>query len=135
MKSKRFFLLIIPVITLILEALPYGAVLTFANPDGEPTRKTFSCFSLIPFGYANFAPFITAIITVLIFAFIVAYLIAKKEFICKELKGLLAVAVALSLCPLGFGLERFSFVAALISVSLAAELALFLYIKPNRKPR
>lgn len=123
MKNKKALLLILPVITLILEALPYGAVLNFADPEGESTRKTFSYFSLTPYGYANFAPFVTAIITVLIFVFIVAYLITKKEIIFKEAKGLLAVGVVLSLCPLAFGFDSFTLVAALISATLAAELA------------
>lgn len=135
MKNKKLLLLILPVITLFLEALPYGAVLNFAEPEGESARKTFSYFSLIPFGYANFAPFITAIITCLVFAFVVAYIITKKDLIFKELKGLLAVGVVLSLCPLSFGFDSFTVVAILISVSLAAELILLFHIKPNRKPR
>lgn len=123
MKNKKALLLILPVITLILEALPYGAVLNFADPEGEATRKTFSYFSLTPYGYANFAPFITAIITCLVLVSLVIYFITKKEFIFKEAKGLLAVGVVLSLCPLGFGLDSFTLVATLISVTLAAELA------------
>lgn len=131
MKKKNALLLVLPVITLILEALPYGAVLNFADPEGEATRKTFSYFSLTPYGYANFAPFVTAIITVLIFVFIVAYLITKKEFIFKEAKGLLAVGVVLSLCPLGFGLDSFTLVAALISATLAAELAFAVFFSKH----
>ncbi len=132
MKNKKALLLILPVIALTLEALPYGAVLNFADPEGEVTRKTFSYFSLTPYGYANFAPFITTIITVLIFVLVVVYLITKKEIIFKEAKGLLAVGVVLSLCPLGFGFDSFTLVAALISVTLAAELAFAVFLSKQK---
>ena len=68
--KKRFQYLLLPIITLILEILPYGAVCNFAPSPTERIRKTFSYFDLIPFGYANFAPFLTAIITCAILAFL-----------------------------------------------------------------
>lgn len=132
MKNRKALLLILPIITLILEALPYGAVLNFADPEGEATRKTFSYFSLTPYGYANFAPLITAIITVLVFALVIVYLVTKKEAVFKAVKALLAVGVVLSLCPLGFGFDSFSIVAALISVTLTAELA-FAFLLSRQK--
>ena len=55
--KKRLLYLILPLVTVILELLPYGAVCNFMNPEGDPWRETFSYFSLTPFGYANFAPF------------------------------------------------------------------------------
>ncbi len=36
MKMKKVALLILSIATLIFELLPYGVVLNFANPDGEP---------------------------------------------------------------------------------------------------
>ena len=62
MKNK-FIMLFTTFVALILEILPYGAVCNFANPDGEPWRYTYSYFDLTPFGYANFAPFIVALLT------------------------------------------------------------------------
>ena len=132
MKNRKMLLPVLPIITLILEVLPYGAVLNFANPDSEPIRKTFSYFSLVPFGYANFSPFITAIITVFAFLSIVVYLITKKDVVLKGTKGLLAVGTALSLCPLMFGFDSFTPVAALISVTLAAELAFIIKNLKNK---
>lgn len=132
MKKKNALLLVLPVITLILEALPYGAVLNFADPEGETTRKTFSYFSLTPYGYANFAPFITAITTVLVFALVIVYLVTKKEAVFKAVKALLAVGVALSLCPLIMSFEYFSLVAALVSVTLTAELAFVIYLSKQK---
>ena len=61
---KKISLVVFPALTIVLEALPMGAVCTFAIFPTERVRETFSYFSLIPFGYANFAPLITAILTV-----------------------------------------------------------------------
>ncbi len=121
MKNKKAFLLILPVVTVILEALPCGAVLNFANPDGEPLRKNFS---LTPFGYANFAPFITAVITCVAFVVLLFFCVAEKQFALKLANDLLVVGVVLSLRPLGFGFSSFSAVAGLISISLLAEFVL-----------
>ena len=65
--KKRFMYLVLPIISLILEALPYGAVCIFASSPTEKHRETFSYFDLTPFGYANFAPLLTAFITCLVF--------------------------------------------------------------------
>ena len=124
--KKRLLYLFLPIITLILEILPYGAVCNFANPEGDPWRKTFSYFDLTPFGYANFAPFLTAIITCVVLAFLLVYLFNGKTKTITIAKVLLCVGVVLSLCPLLYGINFFSVVGALISASLIAELFLLL---------
>ena len=122
--KKRLLYLILPIITLILEILPYGAVCNFANPEGEPWRRTFSYFDLTPFGYANFTPLLTAIITCLIFVLLVIYYIKGNVRTAIRAKNILCVAVVMSLGPLMFGITYFSFVAGLITLSLVAELLL-----------
>lgn len=122
--KKRLLYLILPVITLILEMLPYGAVCNFANPDGESLRKTFSYFDLTPFGYANISPLITAVITCLIFILIVVYCIKGNVRTVIKAKNILFVAVATSLGSLFFGISYFSLVGGLITLSLVAELLL-----------
>ena len=122
--KKRTRYLLLPVIALILEILPYGAVCNFANPEGEPWRKTFSYFDLTPFGYAHFAPFLTALATCVVLVLLLVYVFADKPSVIKAAKGVLGVAAVLSLCPLLFGISYFSVVGALISASLIAELAL-----------
>ena len=129
MKIKKGLLLILPALIIILEALPYGAVLNFANPEGETIRKTFSYFSLTPFGYANFAPFYTAVISCLAFILLIVYCITEKALVFRGAKNLLIVGVGLSFCPLIFGFDSFSLVAGIISVSLIAELILVLAVK------
>ena len=125
--KKKLIYLILPIVTLVLEILPYGAVCNFANPNGEPWRKTFSYFDLTPFGYANFAPFLTSITTVFIFVLLLVYLFADKLGVIPLTKLLLYVGITLSLCPLLYGISFFSIVGMLITVSLIAELAL-LYV-------
>lgn len=128
--KKRLLYLIFPIVTLILEILPYGAVCNFANPEGDPWRKTFSYFDLTPFGYANFAPFLTAITTCVMLVLLLLYLFTDKTKIITSTKVLLCVGVVLSLCPLLFGTNFFSVVGALITTSLIAELVLlFVAIK------
>lgn len=131
MKQKRLLYLILPVITLILEILPYGAVCNFANPEGDPWRKTFSYFDMTPFGYANFAPLITAIITCLIFGLLVGYCITGKQGWAAKAKNILYVGTVFSLGPLVFGISYFSIVGALITASLLAEL---LFLQFTLKP-
>ncbi len=124
MKRKRFLYLILPVITLVFEILPYGAVCNFANPEGKPWRETYSYFSLLPFGYANFAPLLTGLITCVIVVMLIVYCFTGKYNIVKIAKAVLCVAVVLSLCPLLLGTNYFSVVGILITLSLISELIL-----------
>ena len=51
---KKISLVVLPAITIALEILPLGAVCIFAPSPTERVKETFSYFSPIPFGYANF---------------------------------------------------------------------------------
>ena len=118
MKKKMIMLCIITA-TLILEILPYGAVCNFANPDGGPWRQTFSYFSLVPFGYANFAPFIVALLTCALFCFVLIGVFLKKSFKKTIMISAITSAV-LSLAPLALGKSYFSILGALIFILLAS---------------
>ena len=122
--KKRFFCLILPIITLILEALPYGAACVFASSPTERHRETFSYFDLTPFGYANFAPLFTAIITCLIFVLLMIYCIKGNVGFAIKAKNILFVASGMSLGPLIFGIRYFSLVGGLITITLVIELLL-----------
>lgn len=128
--KKKFYVLILPIITLIPEILPYGAVLNFANPEGAYLRKTFSYFDLTPFGYANFTPFITAVLTCVVIILLVVYCATDKAGLAAAARGILLAACAVSLGPLMLGVSSFSAVGALITALLIAELVvLHLHIK------
>lgn len=122
--KKRFLYLLLPIITLVLEILPYGAVCIFATSPTERIKETFSYFDLIPFGYANFAPLLTAITTCLIFLLLIVFWIKGNIRIAIKAKNILYVAIVLSLGPLIYGVAYFSLVAGLITLSLIAELLL-----------
>ncbi len=123
--KKRFLHLLLPLAALILELLPWGAVCNFANPEGKPWRRTYSYFDLTPFGYANFAPLITAILTCVILLLLIIFCITGKERLLSAIRAVLAVATVISLCPLLYGISFFSVIGALISIALATETLLF----------
>ena len=125
--KKKLIMLFTTLIALVLEILPYGAVCNFANPEGEPWRRTFSYFDLTPFGYANFAPCIVALLTCVLIILIVVSLVSKKE-IKAPILAVSAISTVLSLAPLLYGIRFFSVVGALISVALAIT-AVITFIK------
>ena len=120
--KKRFLYLVLPIITLILEVLPYGAVCIFASSPTDRIRETFSYFDLTPFGYANFAPFLTALITCLIFILLLIYWLKGNAVFAIKAKNILYVALVMSLGPLVFGIAYFSVVGGFITASLLTEL-------------
>ena len=117
--KKKMITLALLLSALILEILPYGAVCNFANPEGEPWRKTYSYFSLTPYGYANFGPFITAILTCVLLIIIILSILLKKDW-SKSISIISAIATLTSLAPLMFGISSFSLVGAMISVCILA---------------
>lgn len=121
MKKYRFLTLIFPVIAIILEILPFGAVLNFANPEGEPYRRLFSYFSLTPFGNANFAPFLCALLTCALVVLCIIYTVSGKDAMLKWITILSVCSVVVSLCPLLLGIRYFSLVGAFISLVLLAQ--------------
>lgn len=126
--KKKILLLITTILTLILEALPYGAVLNFANPEGESWRRTYSYFNPTPFGYANFAPFIVAILSCVLLILIIVSILAKKP-LKSAIIILSSVTAILSLCPLLYGIRYMSLVGALISVVLFITAAIAVFLK------
>lgn len=127
--KKRLLYLILPLVTLILEIIPYGAVCNFAYPATDGSigrfRELYSYFDMTPFGYANFSPLITALLTCIIILLIAVYCISGKVIWANIAKKILYASVAISLCPLILGIQYFSIVGALITISLIGQ-ALFI---------
>ena len=121
MKIKKFIPLIFLVLVLILEILPYGAVCNFANPEGEPWRETYSYFNLLPFGYANFGPFITAVLTCVMVVFAVLFSLKPMPKVLPVWKVIAVVTIVTSLAPIMYGLHFYSVVGGVISLLLVAE--------------
>ena len=125
---KKISLVVFPALTIVLEALPMGAVCTFAISPTERVRETFSYFSLIPFGYANFAPLITAILTVVVLLFSLISL--KKDSVFNALFVLSIITAIISLMPLMYGLNNYSLVGALITIARVTE---SIFVKAQQK--
>ena len=87
-------------VILVLELLPYGAVLNSGHPEGEPFRATFSYFDLTPYGYANFGPFITAILTCVLLVLSIINLLVETGKIKTIIKIVSLIAFVISLAPL-----------------------------------
>ena len=115
--KKKLIMLCTTLIALVLEILPYGAVCNFALDEGKILRQTFSYFDLTPFGYANFAPFVVALLTCALTVMIVVSIVSKKPMRTPILT-VSAIVTVLSLAPLLYGISFFSIVGAFISVAL-----------------
>lgn len=136
MKRKELFLYAVGMafllLAFVLELLPIGAVLVFAPSPEERLRVTVSYFDLVAFGYANFAPLLTGILTVFCLAgSIPAVLRFGKSgrwrnalFVCTLL------AVVLSVAPLLFGTEYMT--AGSWGVTLSLAIAASLQAAANR---
>ena len=117
--KKKMITLALLLSALVLEILPYGAVCNFANPEGPPHRVTYSYFSMIPYGYGDFGPLITAILTCVLLVILVLSLLLKKDW-NKPITIISAIATLTSLAPLMFGISNFSIVGAMISACILA---------------
>ena len=117
--KKKMITLALLLSALVLEILPYGAVCNFGNPEGEPWRVTYSYFSMIPYGYGDFGPLITAILTCIMLIIIVISILIKKDW-NKSIRVISVIATLTSLAPLMFGISNFSIVGAMISACILA---------------
>lgn len=128
--KRRLIYVILPVLAIILEILPFGAVLNFGIPatDGSVGffRETFSYFDLTPFGYGHFGCLITAILTCILLIFGVVYLF-KDSIPLKKATTVLSFTTALiSLSPFLLGLSFISVSGVFISFLLILE---FVFLK------
>lgn len=134
---KRLRLLVLPLAALVLEAMPFSAVMIFAvqGDDGaiEYIRRTTSYFSLTPFGYADFGPLLTALLSCLLLALTVWLCVRPGTGIYKAVLTVNALAVITSLLPLFLGTAFYSLAGAVISLALTAQLLYLLYSKRKEK--
>ena len=94
--KKRLPLLLLPVLALILEALPYGAVL-------------------------QFAPLFTALGTCVLLVLLALYAGTGKRGLAAAAQIAAGVCALVSLGPLLLGIRNYSVTGALITASLLAE--------------
>lgn len=89
-------------VAIVFEAIPGGAVLRFVSDPAvsQTSTEVFSCFDLTPFGYANFGPFLTALLTVVTAALYLAGSLAKKKGLVTAALVTNVIAIFTSLMPL-----------------------------------
>ena len=127
--KKRIRILILLLIALILEILPYGAVCNFMRPSADGTsvgrfRELYSYFDLTPFGYANFAPMITAVLTCVLVLLIVIYCFTGRPGLFNTIRTFVWICTVISLGPLVLGIRFYSCVGGLCTMAFIAELFL-----------
>lgn len=79
---------------------------------------------MLPFGYANFGPLLTAILTCVLLVLGIILVLGKKERMREGIKVVSAIAVVTSLMPLLYGFDYFSIVGTFISFVLIIEFVL-----------
>lgn len=117
MKTKNIIPMVFALAAIVLEILPFGAKLTFALDEGKTQEKLFSYFSLTPYGYANFMPFITAVLTCVLF--ILALIILFKDYAGVKKAFKIIVIINFALASASFAFMNFTVTAALISLMIA----------------
>ena len=127
--KKRMLYLVLPIFSIFLESLPYGAVLLLVDSE-QVYRETFSYFDYKLLDFANSAPMFTAILTSVGFLLLVIYFFMGKESWAVKAKMVLCAGAVISINPLVKALlldtRLFSVVGLFISLSLIAEI-LFLH--------
>ena len=81
--------------------------------------RTYSYFSLTAFGYANFGPFITAILTCALLALAVIYLFKPRKGLKTAILNVSGFATVASLMPLMFGFDYITVIGVIITLLLA----------------
>ncbi len=117
MKVKRLLPALFTLSALLLEVLPYGVCLNFANPEGEPFRSLFSFFSLTPYGYGQVSPLFCALLTVALLPLTTAYFLKPKRGLLLAIRTLSSLAVlllVLSYCFFGFSYITYVGIAVLL---------------------
>lgn len=128
MRVKKIFAAVLPLVMLILEAVPSGAVLVFTVPTEsgvfESVKMTYSYFDPTPFGYANFGPLFCAATTVCLAIFALLGLFVRSEKANRAAKIFSVLTLAFSLLPIAFGADYMSVVGVVVSVLSVAEIFL-----------
>lgn len=134
MFKRKIAMTFLSVLTLILEILPYGAVCAFSDGETE-YRRTFSYFSLVPYGYANFSPLITAVLSCVILVLCIILCFRKSQKLNKALVTLSGLAAVISFAPFlrGFGFRFYGVCGAAITALLAVIFILALSVKKRER--
>lgn len=124
MKIKKIITAVLPILMIIAEILPVGAVLIFkvhTETGTETFRMTYSYFDPTPMGYANVGPLFCAVFSVLLVPAIVLFLIFPSKKTKLAAQSFCIMAFVFSLLPIMFGAEYLSVAGAVITALSVAE--------------
>ena len=114
---------------LALEITPWGAVCLFAaapEEGGGTIRETYSFFHPIPFGYGNFGPMISAVLTCVLAVLVVVSFFRHNETLYKAMTPVAYIATFAALIPgfiLGVGYLSVTGIAIALLLLAAAWLS------------
>lgn len=92
---KKIASLCCMLISIILMALPFGVSMTFAPSPTERVTEYFSYFSMMPLGYGDWFPIITALLS--IFVFMLLLVDIKKVNTRRAVQTCLCTCIIVSL--------------------------------------
>lgn len=120
---RKILSIVLPLAAIVLETLPKGTVMYFGNPSGEPFRQTFSYFDPIHWGYADFAPNLTALLTCTLLVLVLVNALAQNKKLARVVSVVAALAAVFSLLTFVFGGTTLIGVGISVLLSLATVLS------------
>lgn len=115
--KKRITMIVLSSLLLIMQFLPFGASV-HSIVDNTHNAQYYSFFHLAPLMNGNFAPFVVAVLSAVLFMLSIIYSITKKKQMEKPMFLVACIAMLLSFCPLFYCIQCFNLVACLISLIL-----------------
>lgn len=116
--KKTISPIILTILLLALEILPLGSALHISNPEGNHIVQYCSYFHLKPFADGNFAPFVVAVLSVVLLALCILYFAKPSAKLKKGIFAISCIAMLLSFCPLFYCMECYSLFACLVVLIL-----------------
>ncbi len=107
---------------LVLMSLPYGVAMTFGPGPGITMVKYYSYFSLMPIGYENYLPMLTALLTI---AALVLTLVGLKKTTTMAPRVCLGLAIMNTLVSWAV-FQAFNWVGLIVLVMHIAAFLLLL---------
>lgn len=110
---KKIISIVSMLVAIVLMVIPYGVAMKFASSPTERVTLYYSYFDMIPFGYGNWFPIITAVLSIII---VLVLLIDSKRFNLKKvIKVLMSIGI-LSIILSWLTFDTFTFISLLILI-------------------
>ena len=119
---NRMIAFLFLLVAFVLECVRGSAVLIFASGPNERITEYVSCFDIILLGYANAAPFLAAVLTVISILFTILILVRPfRRFMNAAYIITILSAIFMPLPALFFGFAYYPQMAIVITICLIAS--------------